>query len=295
MFCIMGIAVQPGEPIRSYTKTCGCKEHKINCQSAKEWIKSQLGVWQFAYEKRDVRDKTVHPATFPISLAKQCISLFTHEGELVVDPFVGSGTTLIAASDLHRNCLGFDINRKYVKFANERAAREAKNGCVQQAIQTDARDIPSLLPDAAVKLILTSPPYAQALNRPRFNKSRRTTERKNDQYLKVEQYSQDERDLGILDTNEYTQAMTAIFSGLRDKLVERGHVVINVADIWWNSKRLPLHTCIIDGVRAAGLEFKNTIIWDRTNIVNRIGIFGWPSNYITMGTTFEYLLHFEKK
>ena len=47
-------------------------------------------------------------------------------------------------------------------------------------------------------------------------------------------------------------------------------------------------------LRKEGYEFRNTIIWDRTNIVNGVGIFGWPSNYITMGTTFEYLLHFMK-
>ena len=47
-------------------------------------------------------------------------------------------------------------------------------------------------------------------------------------------------------------------------------------------------------LRKRGYELRNTIIWDRTNIVNQIGIFGWPSNYITMGTTFEYLLHFWK-
>jgi len=67
--------------------------------TAKEWLKSQLGVWQFFYEGRDVRDKKVHPATFPISLARKVIELFSHKGELVLDPFVGSGTTLVAAQD----------------------------------------------------------------------------------------------------------------------------------------------------------------------------------------------------
>jgi DNA modification methylase len=57
--------------------------------TAKEWMKSQLGVWQFFYEGRDIRDKTIHPATFPISLTKKVIELFTHQGELVLDPFVG--------------------------------------------------------------------------------------------------------------------------------------------------------------------------------------------------------------
>ena len=78
-------------------RSCNCPKNHINCLSAKEWLKSQIGVWQFHYEARDVRDKKVHPATFPISLARRVIELFTHEGELVLDPFVGSGTTLVAA------------------------------------------------------------------------------------------------------------------------------------------------------------------------------------------------------
>ena len=77
-----------------YKRTCSCQQNHLNCLTAKEWIKSQLGVWQFNYEKRDVRDKTLHPATFPLSLAKKVIELFTHKGELVLDPFNGSGTTL---------------------------------------------------------------------------------------------------------------------------------------------------------------------------------------------------------
>ncbi|MEK0338171.1 MAG: DNA methyltransferase, partial [Nitrosopumilus sp.] len=69
----------------SYERTCECKPNNINCLTAKEWLKSQLGVWQFTYEKRDIRKKEVHPATFPISLSKKIIELFSHEGELVLD------------------------------------------------------------------------------------------------------------------------------------------------------------------------------------------------------------------
>jgi len=82
-----------GKKLQIYSsRTCDCKPTHINCMTAKEWLKSQLGVWQFFYEKRDIRDKKIHPATFPISLSKKVIELFTHAGELVLDPFVGSGT-----------------------------------------------------------------------------------------------------------------------------------------------------------------------------------------------------------
>ena len=81
-----------------FTRTCNCPKTHINCMTAKDWLKSQLGVWQFFYESRDIRNKNLHPATFPISLCKKVIELFTHQGELVLDPFVGSGTTLEWAS-----------------------------------------------------------------------------------------------------------------------------------------------------------------------------------------------------
>jgi hypothetical protein len=70
--------------------------------------------------------------------------------------------------------------------------------------------------------------------------------------------------------------------------------VVNVPDMWWENQRVTIHIGLVRALQAASYEFRNTIIWDRTNIVNKIGIFGWPSNYITMGTTFEYLLDFRR-
>ncbi|MHA2273840.1 MAG: DNA methyltransferase, partial [Candidatus Hodarchaeales archaeon] len=86
-------------------KTCDCASNHINCLTAKEWMLSQIAIQEFFYEKRDIRDKKKHPATFPIALAAHFIKLFTHKGELVLDPFVGSGTTLVAAQDLERNAV----------------------------------------------------------------------------------------------------------------------------------------------------------------------------------------------
>jgi len=60
------------------------------------------------------------------------------------------------------------------------------------------------------------------------------------------------------------------------------------------NERITIHIALVEELRKRGYELRNIIIWDRTNIVNKIGIFGWPSNYITMGVTFEYLLDFWK-
>ncbi|OGW49997.1 MAG: DNA methyltransferase [Nitrospirae bacterium RBG_19FT_COMBO_42_15] len=276
-----------------YQRVCSCKPTHINCQTPKDWIKSQLGVWQFTYEKRDIRDRTLHPATFPISLARKIIDLFSHCGELVLDPFVGSGTTLLAAQDCGRNAIGFDLKEEYVDLCRQRVGQSSLFGNTKQlAIQDDAFNIPAYLEEETVKLIFTSPPYSNLLNRARKNKSRRGDERKNEQYLKVEQYSQDPRDLGTMSLEKYTVEMGDIYERLLPLLKPKGHCVINVPDMWWENKRITIHIALVEELRKRGYELRNTIIWDRTNIVNRIGIFGWPSNYITMGATFEYLLDF---
>src|SRR3989337_1987681 len=194
-----------------HTKTCSCEPNHLNCMTAKDWIKCQIGVWQFIYESRDIRDKNIHPATFPISLAKKVISLFTHEGELVLDPFVGSGTSLVAAQDLNRNAVGFDLLEKYVELCVKRlASNNLFNQAQQVAIQDDALHIPNYLEPGSVSLIWTSPPYANLLNRKRKNKSRR--DRNNEQLHKVEQYSQDERDLGTMTLEDYTKAIGDIYA-----------------------------------------------------------------------------------
>jgi DNA modification methylase len=259
----------------------------------KEWMKSQIGVWQFSYEGRDIRDKEKHPAVYPISLARKFIDLFSHKGELVLDPFVGSGTTLVAARDAERNAVGFDIHADYIALSELRLAQESLfTQSKQISLLADARHIPEYLEEESVACIITSPPYANLLNRQRRNKSRRGDARKNGQYMKVEQYSQREEDLGTLELDAYADAMAEIFGKLLPLLKKKGHCVINVPDMWWENKRITIHIAVVEALRSVGYELRNTIIWDRTNLVNNIGIFGWPSNYITMGTTFEYLLDF---
>ncbi len=272
-------------------RLCICRPNHLNCLSAKEWLKGQLGVWQFNYEGRDIRDKKVHPATFPISLATRVIELFTHEGELVLDPFVGSGTTLVAAQDTERNAVGFDLQQRYVDVSESRLLqKDLFAGTSQLAVYDDASNVAEYLEPGSVSLIFTSPPYANLLNRQRRNKSRR--DRKNDQLGVVEQYSQDPRDLGTMPLESYSSAIGGMFARMRGLLRPGAHCVVNVPDMWWENQRVTIHISVVEALREAGYELRNTIIWDRTNIVNRVGIFGWPSNYITMGTTFEYLLDF---
>lgn len=64
-----------------------------------------------------------HPAVFPIGLPEFFIKLMTNEGDVVVDPFLGSGTTALAAMKLGRQFVGVEQNEEYVRLAEERIAK----------------------------------------------------------------------------------------------------------------------------------------------------------------------------
>lgn len=282
----------------AYKRTCKCPPTHINCLTAKEWVKSQVAIWEFNYEKRDVRDKNVHPATFPIELAAQVIKLFTHEGELVLDPFVGSGTTLMAAQDLGRNAVGFDLKKEYIELSQSRLKQKrlVDSKTQQVAICDDAINIPEYLAEETITLALTSPPYANMLNRPRLNKSMRGDLRKNEHFLQIQQYSNDPRDLGTMEPEAYANAIGRIYRDILPLMRPKGHSVINVADLWvrdgQRGKRVMIPWHVTKAMEEAGYELRNMIFWDRRNLVNQVGIFGWPSNYITLGTTYQYILDF---
>jgi site-specific DNA-methyltransferase (adenine-specific) len=92
------------------------RESTIGRDEFLEWTRS---VWNFpAISARRVG----HPAPFPFELPHRLIQLFTYKGEVVLDPFVGSGTTCTAAASGGRRYVGYDINPEYIALAERRIA-----------------------------------------------------------------------------------------------------------------------------------------------------------------------------
>lgn len=88
-----------------------------------EFMTWTSGVWTFSGESKK---RVGHPAPFPVELPKRCIKLFSFVGDAVLDPFLGSGTTLIAAYQNNRKGIGVDIDKTYCDLAIKRLNLEAR-------------------------------------------------------------------------------------------------------------------------------------------------------------------------
>jgi site-specific DNA-methyltransferase (adenine-specific) len=85
--------------------------------SKEEFLQFTKSVWTFEAVSAQ---KVGHPAPFPVELPYRLIQLYTYEGEVILDPFIGSGQTAIAAIKTNRHYVGYDIDESYVKLAQER-------------------------------------------------------------------------------------------------------------------------------------------------------------------------------
>ena len=82
-----------------------------------EFLEYTKSVWRFAAEPAR---KIGHPAPFPVELPYRCIQLYTYSGEVVLDPFMGSGATAMAAVKTGRDFVGYEIDQSYCYLANSR-------------------------------------------------------------------------------------------------------------------------------------------------------------------------------
>ena len=118
--------IAPVEVIVVLYKNQWKKEHKgdsdITRQEFMDWTN---GLWTFSGQNK--KGAGGHPAAFPVELPKRCIKLFSFVGDTVLDPFMGSGSTLIASQVNDRRGIGVEIDKKYCKIALDRLKKETSS------------------------------------------------------------------------------------------------------------------------------------------------------------------------
>jgi DNA modification methylase len=92
-------------------------ENKKSTISKEEFLEFTKSVWTFSAEPAT---KVGHPAPFPVELPYRLIQLYTFEEDVILDPFMGSGQTAIAAIKTHRHYIGYETNQEYIELAQRR-------------------------------------------------------------------------------------------------------------------------------------------------------------------------------
>ena len=132
-----------------------------------EFMEATLDVWEIAAESAT---RVGHPAPFPVALVERCLHLLTFAGDVVLDPFMGSGTTAVAAANTGRHYVGYDTDETYVRQARERVAslppvapldgrtlKEMARRLLDDAGYTDLDEVVKVSPGVTLSFAATGP------------------------------------------------------------------------------------------------------------------------------------------
>ncbi len=214
------------------------QNNKLNDLTGKEWIKFSKS-WFIHRPPRRKKDEILHPAKFPETLVEEFISFFTKEGDWVFDPFMGTGSTLIAAGCLKRNAAAVEISKEYFNIAKKRVNKEnyssklfALHGSSEKLERVlEKNDLGKI----KFNYIITSPPYWNQLERNSIRQKARS-----DKGLATK-YSENKNDLGnILDYDEFLERQAKIFDNVFSITKKNSYLTIITNNVYYKGRLFPL-------------------------------------------------------
>jgi len=261
------------------------KLQRANDLDGREWTSHSISVWKDIRKTSDEM-RLDHPAMFPIILVKRIIRCFTTSSEkMILDPFMGSGSTLIGACLLGRKGIGFEIYPDYVELAKQRLSIYTRNESSRSFViyPHDARRLSDFVEPSSIDFCFTSPPYWNIL-----------TQRRTADYKEIRDYGNSEEDLGRMDSyTDFLQALGAVFSEVLKVLKPGKYCVVNVMDLRKKSRFYPFHSDLAKELEKIGYIFDDVIIWDRSHEYNNLRPLGYPAVF-RINKVHEYLLIFQK-
>lgn len=263
--------------------------NRLNDLTTKEWLPFQKS-W-FIHNPPPRQDQVLrHPAKFPETLAQEFIEFFTKQGQTVLDPMAGTGSTLIASLRCGRHSYGVELNEKYARIARglleheRQALPEGAQGLTAEVITADARRLAEQeLPP--IDYVITSPPYWDMLHArgAETQQARRAADDKD------VIYSNDPRDLGnIPDYGRFLQELVAIYAQLATFLRPRAYLTIIVKNIKKGGRIYPLAWDLADRL-GAHFTLKDERIWCQDNV--RLAPYGMGNAWVS-NTVHHYCLQF---
>jgi len=251
----------------------------------KTWLQYSISIWS------DIRKSTAenglgHPAIFPTMLPERLISIFSQEEDLILDPFAGSGSTLIAAKNLRRQSLGIELSHEFIETYERRMDNSNlfdDNKYAPNLVKGDARELRKWADEESVQLTVTSPPYWDILNQ------RRTAD-----YKEIRNYGNSDVDLGnIKSYTAFLDALKNVFAQVYYVTKANGVCCVVLMDLRKKDRFYPFHVDTIEFMSDIGFVLDDIIIWDRRQEYNNLRPLGYPYVF-RVNKVHEFILIFKK-
>lgn len=250
----------------------------MNDLTSKEWLQYSFSIWR-NFKKTPEEKNFKHPASFPVSLCERLIRTFSKRECIVLDPFNGIGSTMVACKNLNCKGLGIDLSEEYCDIANRRIGTSNEI----QIINGDSINILKNISDNSIDLCITSPPYWDILNMKRSADGKANIN-----------YSENKLDIGnIVDYDAFLKTLQSFFYEVKRVLKVNSYCIVNVMDIRKKSSFYPLHSDLANSMTEIGYIYDDIIIWDRQNDYNNMRPLGYPYKF-RINKVHEYLMIFIK-
>ncbi|MBK1659861.1 DNA methyltransferase [Paracraurococcus ruber] len=255
--------------------------NQVNDLTAREWIPETVSVWNqrgLGAGHPDAQIERQHPAPFSFTDVGRLIRFFTKQGNVVLDPFVGVGSTLKACAIEGRSGIGIELSPTFAGLTRQRLATEVRdmfsNVGEQRILEGDARDHVPQIPDESVDFVVTSPPYWSILKK----QDHKVRQERIEKGL-AQDYGVDARDLGRIDSYEEFLKELSVILGDCARTLKRGkYMAVIVSDFRDKSRYIMFHADLARSLEAYGLEMRGLkVLYQRHK---KVFPYGYPYSYV---------------
>lgn len=257
---------------------------KLNDLNGKEWIKFTKSWFTISTKSRG-KNEIKHPAKYPEELVDEFIKFFTHEGDVVFDPFLGVASTIVSAERLGRKGIGIEINNDFYNAAAGRCSEEAI------ILNGDCRERINDIDNNSIDFIMTSPPYWNMLSKKRGH----SDSQHGDRLKKGLQltYSDLENDLSNIDNyDEFINELRKIFNKCYKKLKNNKYMVVVIQNFRNDDGEYLTLAWDLEKKLSKKWSFCGEKLWLQED--KKLGIWGYPSTFVP-NIHHHYCLIFKKE
>lgn len=248
----------------------------LNDLSGRDWIKFTR-TWFVHDPPRRTKAEIEHPAKYPEGVVEPFVKFFSRPGQVVLDPFAGVGSTLVAAARAGRQAVGVEIVPEFAQAARQRLS---ESGLEAQILEGDSCRLRELLLQADVRQVdftMTSPPYWDMLSKSRGGVVSVHKKRKL-KGLAVEYSTQTENLGNLTDYETFLDVLARIFGDVYDVTRPGGYLVVVVQNM--RTPEGEVKPCAWDLTARLSRRwlFQGEKVWCQDN--KPLGIWGYPSIFV---------------